>query len=63
MRTGGGNDRPHVHGPVHRMDLIKAIRQLAKTMLHQPVEVDVAPRNTTVDLTWSSTNATDCTNN
>ncbi|MCP4843130.1 MAG: DEAD/DEAH box helicase, partial [Halieaceae bacterium] len=25
------------------------IRQLAKTMLHQPVEVDVAPRNTTVE--------------
>ena len=25
------------------------IRQLAKTMLHHPVEVDVAPRNTTVE--------------
>ena len=25
------------------------IRQLAKTMLHQPVEVDVAPRNTTIE--------------
>ncbi len=25
------------------------IRQLAKTMLHQPAEVDVAPRNTTVE--------------
>jgi len=25
------------------------IRQLAKTMLHEPVEVDVAPRNTTVE--------------
>ncbi|MEM9257351.1 MAG: DEAD/DEAH box helicase [Pseudomonadota bacterium] len=41
--------------PAHKQSLLfsatfsSEIRQLAKTMLQEPVEVDVAPRNTTVD--------------